>query len=95
MLNRGVWKGQRLVSDAWVEASCAPCPLNAAYGKMWWLNTQGEFISAASSRSYFGLGVGSQVLWIDPEHELVVVTRWIEKEAVAEFGARIIEAFLD
>jgi CubicO group peptidase (beta-lactamase class C family) len=39
MLAGGVWHGQRVVSEAYVEAAVEPSQsLNPAYGLLWWLN---------------------------------------------------------
>ncbi len=31
------------------------------------------------------MGVGTQIIYVDPENDLVIVARWIEKEKTAEF----------
>ena len=31
------------------------------------------------------MGVGTQIIYIDPENDLVIVARWIEQDKVAEF----------
>jgi hypothetical protein len=31
------------------------------------------------------MGVGTQIIYVDPENDLVVVARWIEQEKVSEF----------
>ena len=31
------------------------------------------------------MGVGTQIIYIDPENDLVIVARWIEKEKAPEF----------
>jgi CubicO group peptidase (beta-lactamase class C family) len=39
MLNRGVWHGRRILSEAWINASTRPSqPLNPEYGFLWWLH---------------------------------------------------------
>ena len=39
-LNGGNWDGQQIVSQSYVDASTSPgSSLNAAYGYLWWLNT--------------------------------------------------------
>ena len=45
---------------------------------MWWLNTDRRQYPAASARSFFALGSGGNVIWIDPDHDTVVVTRWFD-----------------
>jgi CubicO group peptidase (beta-lactamase class C family) len=39
MLNRGVWHGHRIISEAWIEASTRPSQrFNPGYGLLWWLH---------------------------------------------------------
>jgi CubicO group peptidase (beta-lactamase class C family) len=85
MLRRGNWGGKQLVSERWIELATTPTPLRPVYGFMWWLNTDGQQFAAASRRSYFALGGGGNAIWIDPEHDLVVVTRWLAGNRLNEF----------
>lgn len=78
-LRRGMWREQRILSQEWVEAATSPSELQPTYGYMWWLNTDGELWPGASSGSYAARGGGDNLLWIDPERELVVVVRWIQR----------------
>jgi len=39
--------------------------------------------------------VGSQLLYIDPDNELVIVVRWIEKDSVAGFFERVLASLSD
>ncbi len=92
MAHKGVWKGQRILSEEWVNACTAPCPLNAQYGFLWWLNTGKGMFPGASGSSFFGLGVGTNLIWVDPENDLVAVVRWIKKESLSEFMALVMRA---
>ena len=86
MLNKGVWNGKRILSAAWIEACITPCPIAPGYGYLWWLNpTDNKIFPAASNSVFFALGVGSQVLYVDPDNDLVIVVRWIEKDSIASF----------
>jgi CubicO group peptidase (beta-lactamase class C family) len=85
MLRRGNWSGKQLMSERWIEQATSPTPLRPVYGFMWWLNTDGQQFAAASRRSYFALGAGGNAIWIDPEHDLVVVTRWLSGNRLNEF----------
>ncbi len=39
MLNRGVWRGRRILSEAWIDASTQPSQrLHPEYGLLWWLH---------------------------------------------------------
>ena len=88
----GAWNGQQLLSRNWVELSVAACPLNHSYGFLWWLNTHRARMPAAPASSYFAVGAGSNVTWIDPEHDLVAVMRWMDPAAQNDFIAQILGA---
>ncbi len=45
---------------------------------------------AGSVASLFALGGGSHVLWLDPDHDLVMVARWVDKPEVDGLLARIL-----
>ena len=92
MLRGGAWKGNQLISERWIDACIRPCALNPSYGMMWWLNTTGEAAPAASRSSYFARGVGLNIVWIDPENDIVVVVRWIEKEDFPGFAEKVMAA---
>ena len=54
-----------------------PCEQNDRYGFMWWLNTGGKLYGASVPESLFAAsGAGGNTVNIDPEHGLVIVTRW-------------------
>ena len=38
------------------------------------------------------MGAGSNMIWVDREHDLVAVLRWIDKDAVGEFLAKLMAA---
>jgi CubicO group peptidase (beta-lactamase class C family) len=86
---RGQWRGRQLVPAGWVDDLRRPSPLNPQYGFLWWLNVGREQFPGAPESSVAARGAGSNVLWIDPERDLVVVVRWIDKASVAEFVARV------
>jgi CubicO group peptidase (beta-lactamase class C family) len=92
MLNSGKWNGQQLISESWMKACCTPCPLNQGYGYFWWLNPNGETFPAASRSSVFMIGVGTNLVWIDPENDLVAVARWLQKERVNGFIEKVMAA---
>jgi CubicO group peptidase (beta-lactamase class C family) len=94
MLNRGRWGDRQLLSEAWIEECLTPCKLNPSYGLLWWLNGDGAYCPPAPRTSYFALGVGRNVIWIDPALDLVVVVRWIEGDAFDGFAGRVMQAML-
>lgn len=92
MARNGKAGDRQILSRAWIEECLKPCPLNPGYGFLWWLNRNGETAPSAPGSSYFAIGVGRNVIWIDPELELVCVVRWIEKSDFDGFAARVINA---
>ncbi|GAA4443825.1 serine hydrolase [Pontibacter saemangeumensis] len=76
-LRNGRWKDKQLVSEAWVqEATTKRGLVGPDYGYLWWLNTGGEAWPGAPTTSYAALGAGQNTIWVDPEHDIVVVWRW-------------------
>lgn len=76
-LRKGRWQGKQLVSEEWVQqATGQRGPVGPDYGYLWWLNTGGEAWPDAPTSSYAALGAGQNTVWVDPEHDLVIVWRW-------------------
>ena len=76
MLARGRWEDRRLLSEQWLDAALAPCPINPRYGFLWWLNTGRKAWPEASDRAFAALGAGGNLVWIEPAAQLLVVARW-------------------
>ncbi len=82
MLRRGKWQERQLISEAWIkQATTAGGPSKNDYGYLWWLNSKGAAWPDAPKTSFAALGAGSNMIWIDPEHDLVVVLRWYRGNA--------------
>lgn len=79
-LNRGRWNGERIVSEEWIDAALTPCDIKPVYGYLWWLNTDRAMWPDAPATSYAAIGYGRNLVWIDPEHDVVVVVRWVKEE---------------
>lgn len=92
MQRKGKWGGRDLLPEGWVQASTDPCELNPHYGFLWWLNADGAHAPAAPTSSFFAKGVGSNIIWIDPELDLTVVARWLDKESVNGFVEKVMAA---
>ena len=60
-------------------------PNSAEYGYLWWLNTYCSEWPEVADSSYAAVGAGTNIIWISPEDDIVVVARWIEQRAVAKF----------
>jgi CubicO group peptidase (beta-lactamase class C family) len=86
----GVWNGTRLLPEGWCAELRRPCAIAPCYGLMWWLNTGRRQYPSAPESSFFALGWGSHILWIDPDHDLVAVVRWIDRAHADGFIKRLL-----
>lgn len=92
-LHRGVWDGHRLLSEQWVKQSLTPTTANTGYGYMnWFLNTDHKLLPSAPLTAFVHIGNGTNMIYVDPEHELVAVVRWIENNAMDGMVKKILEA---
>jgi CubicO group peptidase (beta-lactamase class C family) len=92
MLRRGKWADTQLLSERWIDLAETPTPIQPTYGYMWWLNTGGRRYRSAPESSVFALGSGGNMIWIDREHDLVVVTRWMAGNRTNDFIGLVLEA---
>jgi CubicO group peptidase (beta-lactamase class C family) len=53
----------------------SPTDVRPGYGYLWWLNTEGA-IPAAPKTAFTAQGNGGNYVYIDRDHDLVVVLRW-------------------
>lgn len=93
-LRKGRWQGVQLVSEEWFDRATTPTGIKPDYGYMWWLNTGRKQFPAAPESAFFALGAGStNVIYVDREHDLVTVTRWVDgTEHVNEFLRLVLES---
>jgi CubicO group peptidase (beta-lactamase class C family) len=82
-LRNGKWKNQQLLSEKWMTAAIQPSTANKNYGYMWWLNTEQQW-KGISPKIYYAVGFGGNYIIIDKEHELVVVTRWMDDAKIGD-----------
>jgi CubicO group peptidase (beta-lactamase class C family) len=90
---KGRWGNRRILSESYIDAMMSPSPTNREYGLLWWLNRGGPpRYPSAPVTSAFALGAGSNLIWIDPEHDIVAVLRWMDQAAFDGFFARVLAA---
>jgi hypothetical protein len=89
---RGRWGERQILAEAWIDEMLTPSPTNSEYGYLWWLNPGRTRHRSASAASVFAMGAGSNIIWVEPEHDLVTVLRWIDKAAVDGFVTRLMAA---
>ena len=89
-LRRGKWKDRQLLSEAWVRMALTPTPVQPTYGFMnWFVNTDRKFLPSAPASAFAHMGAGTNMVYVDPEHDLVIVARWIERDAIDELVRRV------
>ena len=48
----------------------------------------------APTSAFAAMGVGTQILYIDPENDLVIVNRWIEEDKLAKFVGLVLDSIV-
>jgi len=90
-LRRGVWEDQQILSDEWVSMALTPTAANTSYGFMnWFLNTDKTMLPSAPESAFFHLGAGTNMVYVDPENDIVIVARWIDRNAMDGIVKRVI-----
>ena len=93
-LRNGAWKDRQIVSPAWIAMARTGGPANAEYGFMNWFLTPGrKALPAAPETSVTFRGNGQNIVYIDWDNDLVVVTRWIRGgPALNDFLGKVLAA---
>lgn len=78
----GQWSGRQILPEDWIAQLRTPCPINPVYGYLWWLNTDGGQYPSAPETSFFAMGAGTSVIWIDQEQDILMVARWMDQASV-------------
>jgi len=92
-LRRGRWGDRQILSDDWVTRALTPTRAQPTYGFMnWFLNTDRKLLPSAPATAFVHLGNGTNAIYVDPEHDLVVVVRWIENDQLDGFVQRVLAA---
>jgi CubicO group peptidase (beta-lactamase class C family) len=59
----------------------------------WFLNTGNKLLPSAPAAAFMHLGNGNNMIYVDPEHDLVMVVRWIENKGMDTVVKKLLEAF--
>ena len=84
-LRKGKWEAQQLFAEEWIRIATEPSPANESYGYMWWL----------SEDLYYAAGFGGDYIIICPDHDMVIVTRWLEPSERPEFIRMVKDAIAE
>ena len=58
----------------------------------WFLNTNKKRLPSAPESAFFHLGAGNNMVYVDTDHDLVVVARWIDGKAMNGLIERVLKA---
>ena len=94
-LRNGKWKNELLLSPEWIKLVQQPSENNESYGYMWWLNRGVRKWDGLSENIYYGAGFGGNFIVIVPNHNLVVVARWIDSSKIGDFIKKVIDSQID
>ncbi len=87
------WGEEQLLPMEWWELATTPTGTNPGYGFMnFYLNTGRQGFPSAPESAWIHLGSGTNMIYCDPEHDLVVVARWIDGRAMEEFVGKVLAA---
>ncbi len=93
-LRKGNWNGKQILSENWIRKSTTPGPANTGYGFMnYMLNTDHKMYPSAPASAYAHVGNGTNAIYVDPEHDVVAVIRWIEDKSMDGFIKILLSAF--
>ncbi len=86
----GKWRERQILSPAFVKQATTPTVVQPTYGFMnWHLNTDKKLYPNAPAASIAHIGNGTNIVYADPENDLVVVLRWIENDKINEFLGKL------
>ncbi len=93
-LHKGNWNGKQLLSEKWVNQALTPTPAKTDYGYMnWFLNTDKKLLPSAPAKAFVHIGNGNNIIYVDPEHDLVMVVRWIDNKGMDGVVKQVLMAF--
>jgi CubicO group peptidase (beta-lactamase class C family) len=92
LMGQGQFQGQQILSKTWLHMMQQPCDVAPYYGYLIWLNKEGALFKDAPRSSWFAIGAGSSVTWVDPVLELVCIMRWIDASKTNDCIAQVMQS---
>ena len=89
----GKWGNKQLLSAEFIRQAKTPTTVEPTYGFMnWFLNTDKKLYANAPLSAFVHVGNGTNLVYIDPENDIVIVARWIENNKINEFIGKVNES---
>jgi len=81
--HKGKWNGQRLISEQWIKQATTPTTAQPTYGYMnFFVNPDHQFLPNAPTTAFVHIGNGTNMVYVDAEHDVVMVVRWLDNKAM-------------
>lgn len=81
-LNRGMWNGKRIVSEAWIEQSTAYSQENSGYHFCWY-NTSCIGAKKPDHPGFYAHGIRGQILYVNPDKRRIMVRLGLRDDTYA------------
>ena len=92
-LHQGRWKDRQILSERFVSQALRPTTVEPTYGFMnWFVNTERKLLPSAPASAFMHLGNGTNMIYVDAENDLVIVARWIRRDALDGLVQRVLSA---
>ncbi len=92
-LRKGKWGDAQVVPESWIAYATTPTKANVGYGVMnHFLNVDGKLMPSAPRTAFAHLGNGTNAIVVDPEHDLVIVVRWVQNNQLDGVVKRVLAA---
>lgn len=91
----GKWRDKQVLSNEFIRQAKTPTGPQPTYGFMnWFLNTEKKLYPSAPASAFVHVGNGTNIIYIDPENDLVIVARWIENGKIDEFIGKLMASLV-
>jgi CubicO group peptidase (beta-lactamase class C family) len=85
-LRKGNWNGKQIIPELWIQKSTTPTSANTGYGFMnYFLNTNQKMYPSAPASAYAHIGNGTNAIYVDTEHDIVAVVKWMDDKSMDGF----------
>jgi CubicO group peptidase (beta-lactamase class C family) len=85
-LRKGNWNGKQIIPELWIQKSITPTSANTGYGFMnYFLNTNQKMYPSAPASAYAHIGNGTNAIYVDTEHDIVAVVKWMDDKSMDGF----------
>ncbi len=86
----GKWGNKQILSAEFIRQARTPTSVERTYGFMnWFLNTDQKLYPNAPANAFVHVGNGTNIIYIDPDNDMIIVARWIENAKINDFIGKV------